>query len=205
MTKALLYTGVLMLGVLGLAWVGHAEPYVALRGGTQVWNDQSNSDPLESGSEPGWAAGLAIGDEAGLSDLGLPKSDFALDIEVEALHRRESLHGRNHGPQHDTADGRYLDLTTMGANLWPGWQATRWLTLYGGGGGGAAFAQALGNTNWAPFWQVGGGLRVNATPALSFELGERSIWIEDVRLRGYRASYDAVHGAIAGVRWEFKR
>lgn len=194
------------IALLLLPALAGAEPYVALRGGAQSWDDTSNRDQIESGTELGYAAGIAIGDEAGLSDVGLPKSDFALDLELEAIWRREPLHGRNRpGEAHRTADGHDFDLATLSANLWPGWQATRWLTLYAGGGAGAGMASALGSTAWAPFWQVGAGWRANLTPELSLEAGYRAVWLPPVRLDGYRASYEAVHGLTAGVRWEFKQ
>lgn len=134
----------------------------------------------------------------------MPKSDFALDLELEALARREPLHGRNHGDEHRTADGHELYATSLAANLWPGWQVTRQLTLYVGGGAGGAYARALGDGE--PTWaaQVGAGARWNVTPALSLELAERTVWIGDVRLDHYRATYGAVHGLMLGLRWEIK-
>lgn len=179
-----------------------AKPYLALRAGTQYWGDSSNGDALESGAQPGTALGLAVGDEAGLSDVGLPKSDFALDLELEGTWRREALHGRNRGDEHRSADGREIDVLTAGANLWPGWQLTPQWTVYAGGGGGLALARALGDSELAPFFQVGGGIRWNLTPSLSFELAQRSVWLERTRHDDYRASYGS-HGGWLGVRWEF--
>ena len=199
-TKATQYLATLLL----FPTVATAEPYLALRGGTQWWNDTSNSDPLEDGTEPGHTLALAVGDEAGLSDIGLPKSDFALDLELEAAWRREPLHGRNRGTDHRTADGHDLDLYSLGANLWPGWQFTRRLTVSVGGGGGYAINRALGDTDGAPWGQAGASVRANLTPELSLEAGYRCMWLDDVKPDGYRATYGAVHGLLLGVRWEFK-
>lgn len=190
--------------VLLLASAAQAEPYASLRGGFQSWQATSNQEELESGTTLGASAGMAIGDELGLSDIGLPKSDFALDAEFEGLWRHEPLHGRNHCPQHRTADGADLEIGTIGVNLWPGWQATKWLTLSLGGGGGLALLHALGDTDEAPFWQIGAGIRVNLTQQFSIELMERSIWISDRSISGYRAEYEGIHGFLGGLRWEFR-
>jgi opacity protein-like surface antigen len=181
-----------------------AAPYVTVRAGPAVWLDTSNHDGVESGTEVGSAVSVAVGDELGLSDIGLPKSDFALDAELEAGWRRHALHGRNRGYEHRSADGRDLDAFTLGANLWPGWQATRWLTLYAGGGGGIAFLRALGDSERAPYAQAGVGIRVNLTPALSVDLGGRALWSERTRHQGCQLTYDAVPSAIIGVRYEWK-
>lgn len=193
----------LALAALLLASTAQAEPYVAARAGPTFWGDTSNRDAIESGTEAGHAVSLAVGDEAGLSDIGLPKSDFALDLELEASWRREALHGRNHGGEHRSADGRELDAFTLGANLWPGWQLTRSWTLYAGGGGGIAWLHALGDSERAPWWQAGAGVRWNLTPALSFDVGARAVWAQDARFDGYRGSYDAVPSAVGGLRYEF--
>jgi opacity protein-like surface antigen len=193
-----------------------AEPYVKAVTGTQWPQGHSNSDGLEFGSEVGWAAGVAIGDELGLSDVGLPKSDFALQAEIEVLHRADPLHGKNrtcpdvqarHSKQpkcdaHQTADGRDLELTTFAVNLWPGWELSDRFTLYAGGGIGAGFAQALGHTSWAPVYQAGGGVLVWVTDRVGLELAERSVWQDDVKLRGYELEYES-HGILASARLEF--
>lgn len=186
-----------------LAATAGAEPYVALRGGAQSWGDTSNHDELESGTEWGGAFAMAVGDEAGLSDIGLPKSDFALDIELESVWRREALHGRNNGKDHRSADGENLDIGSLTANLWPGWQVTRRWTLSAGGGIGLAHAQALGHEEYAPLYQAGACARWNYTPEVSFDVCERSVWVGEARLNGYDLRYDS-HGFLAGARYEFK-
>lgn len=193
------------LSTLLLALPVTAKPYLSLRTGTAHWHDTSNSNPLETGTEVGSLATLAAGDELGLSDVGLPKSNFALDAEVELGWRHHQLHGRNHGDERRSADGHVFNALTVGANLWPGWQLTRRWTVYAGGGGGLLWARALNDWERSPYWQLGGGVRWNATPALSFDLGARALWACSARFSGYTATYDAVPSAVGGVRWEFSK
>ena len=86
-----------------------------MRGGPQWWMDQSNTDPLESGSEPGWTVSLAVGDEAGLSDLralipDIEKSDFAKLREVAVTYTVPNSWAR-------AVKMSRLSLTAAGRNL----------------------------------------------------------------------------------------
>ena len=190
--------------VLALASSAEAKPYVAIRGGVQTWLDTSNNDELEADRAPGYSVGVAAGDETGLSDVGLPKSNFALDIEVEMLFRRQPLHGRNSGEVHLSADDYSLDSASLSLNFWPGWQLSPEWTVFAGGGFGGGYMYALGDDAFVPFGQIGAGVRWNATPALSFELGQRTFWFGDASFKGYDSSYNAVPGLMLGVRWEAK-
>lgn len=219
--------GAALLGTI--AWPAieaHAEPYIGLQAGTQIWQRCSNSDELEGscGLWPphGWNVGGAVGwrfepeietqgsralarTEAGARSL-LPDSVRA---ELELSHAANNIHGRN-GPgcnrddcSADDLDGNTLGVTSAMVQAWPGWSLTDRVEIYGGGGFGGGRFTAFGDSAWAPLVRGGIGVTVDLSPRWELDLGYRATKsLTNPTLDKQKADY-LTHGPMVRVTWSF--
>lgn len=144
MSKKLLTTvsALAFITITSQALANDYQPYVGAEFGVTKWNDQSNSDEVESGGEESFTAPAVF---AGV------QTQYGR-IELEAAYRQNKTHGRNrpHLGDKATADGSYIRGAFLGVNVWPEIRLHDRVAIYAGGGGGLARISAFGDADLTP-------------------------------------------------------
>jgi opacity protein-like surface antigen len=162
--------------------------YVAGMGGTQRWPDTNNSDDVEAATDPGWMAGVAAGQR-------LAFDGWHLRLEGELAHRQNDVHGRNN-PRVSGIDalGEEIDVTSLLVNAWPGWRIYGPVSLYAGGGLGAARVDTFGEDEYGLAGQIGLGSTAD-WGQWTLDIGYRYFAVTPTNHDGAEATYDS-HGPV---------
>ena len=98
-----------------------------------------------------------------------------------------------------------LRVYTAMVNLWPSvnvWKDV--VSIYAGGGVGVVVAEGLGQVDYAPAAQAGGGVAMRATDHITLDLGYKAIFaLSNMELSDYTVNDYTSHGPSIGIRYSF--
>ena len=167
--------------LLALSGTAAAEDgwYAGIGTGLSFWEDTSNHDEVESDSRSVPYVSLFVGRSVG-----------SFRFEGELFTVEEPLHGLNFGGHRFSLDGHFLPVVAGFANVWYDHDLNGTVSIYAGGGVGAALIYGLGDLDLTPGVQVGTGIGIALSDTATVDLGVRYRWFWPTDVDHHTVAYD---------------
>lgn len=177
--------------------------YVSMGLGADFWDKQSNTDELESGSEPGYFGSIALGREI----------NNGFRFEGELSYRRSKVHGINHPDQglKSSGDGNVLAGIGLFVNGSYEFYRSSMFRPYAMAGIGALQLEVfddggannpINDDKFTYGIQVGAGARYKLNDAIDLSFNARYLKSDSVKLQGLKTEFDTF-SLVIGMDYRF--
>lgn len=190
--------------------------YIGIQGGLTEWTCQTNDCELEAGTDN---EKPQLGGFIGIRFR--PFERFNTRIEFQGDWRQHEVHGLNgdkcqKNPKNWSRNGKTmchadtdLNVTTFMLNVWPGISVIKnRVAVYGGGGVGGIYFDAIDHDAFAWGARFGGGVEVRLhsfddVGSLVLDAGYKGLLaLETRQMDGHTVDYFS-HGPVLRLSWEF--